>query len=149
MVSRLLIALMICGLVGGMLFFTGCRRDGGHHPDPQKIVAKLSDKLDLDESQRDRLTEMVTDLEAEIVALHEDEGDSRQAAIEMIRSEAVNATDLQALYGSKREMVDLMAEKVIPYLVEFHALLTPEQRETLAAKIEDHQAHRRCRFFKQ
>lgn len=147
MVHRLVIALMVCGMVGGMLFFTGCRREAGHHPDPERIVNEITDRLDLDESQRSRLTEMVTELEADIVALHETKPDPHQQMAEMVRSERLDEVELQQLYTAKREKVDRLAERIIPDLVEFHALLTPEQRETLAERIENHGENGHCRFF--
>jgi Spy/CpxP family protein refolding chaperone len=139
--------MMVCGAVGGMLFFTGCKREAGHHPDPQTLVEKIGERLNLDEEQRARLTEMVTDLEAEMVALHDAEPDPRTALAGMMRSERLDGVELQQLYTAKRDEVDRLAEKVIAHMVTFHALLTPEQRETLAAEMEDQHHHRRCRFF--
>jgi uncharacterized membrane protein len=147
MVHKLIIALLVCGMVGGMLFFTGCRRNAGHHPDPERIVNEISDRLSLDETQRSRLREMVTELEAEMVALHDAEPDPHQLAAEMIRSQRLDSIELHQLYTAKREKVDRLAEKVIADLVEFHALLSPEQRETLADRIENHSDGGRCRFF--
>jgi Spy/CpxP family protein refolding chaperone len=129
-----------------MLFFTGCRHEAGRHPDPETIVAEISQRLDLDPVQQDRLKEMVIDVEAEMVALHDAEPDPHAALLEMVRAERLDGVELQQLYTAKREAVDRLAEKVIAHLVTFHALLTPEQRETLAAKMADHD--RRCRFFR-
>lgn len=147
MLHKLLMAGMVSGLVASMLFFTGCRRDAGRHPDPEKIVAEISSRLDLDEDQSARLKEMVLDLEAEMVALHDTAPDLRSLIPEMIRGERLDGVELQQLYTSKRESVDQLAEKVIASLVEFHTLLTPEQRETLATEMENHHKSRRCRFF--
>jgi Spy/CpxP family protein refolding chaperone len=148
MIHKLLLAMMVCGTVGGMLFFTGCRHEAGRHPDPEKIVAEIGGRLDLDEGQQERLKEMVIDLEAEMVALHDAQADPHAALLKMVRSERLDGVELQQLYTAKREAVDLLAEKLIAHLVEFHALLTPEQRETLAAKMEDHHHGRPCRFFR-
>jgi periplasmic protein CpxP/Spy len=147
MVHRLVIALMVCGMFGGMLLFTGCRHEDGRRPDPKRIVSEISSRLKLDEMQRSRLTEMVTDLTADLTALHDTETDPHQQMAEMVRSERLDEVELQQLYAAKREKLDRMAERVIPDLVEFHALLTPEQRETLAKRIEDHGDNGRCRFF--
>ena len=148
MIHILFLAMTVCGTVGGMLFFTGCRHEAGRHPDPEKIAAEISERLDLDEVQQERLREMVIDLEAEMVALHDAEPDPHAALLKMVRSERLDGVELQQLYTAKREAVDRLAEKVIAHLVEFHTLLTPEQRETLAVKMEDHQHGRRCRFFR-
>lgn len=147
MLHKLMLAGMVSGLVASMLFFTGCRRDNGRHPDPEKIVAEISSRLDLDEDQSARLREMVLDLEAEIVALHDAQPDLRSLIPEMIRGDQLDGAELQDLYTAKRESVDLVAEQVIASVVEFHTLLTPEQRETLATKMENHHEHKRCRFF--
>jgi Spy/CpxP family protein refolding chaperone len=147
MVHKLVIALMVCGMVGGMLFFTGCRHEEGRRPDPKRIVSEISSRLNLDESQRSRLTQMVTELEADIVALHDAEPDPHQQMAEMVRSERLDEIELQQLYTAKREKVDRLAEKIIADLVDFHALLTPEQRETLAERIENHGENGHCRFF--
>lgn len=148
MIHKLLIAMMVGGTVGGMLFFTGCRHEAGRHPDPEKIVAEIGERLELEEGQQERLKEMVFDLEAEMVALHDAQPDPHAALLKMVRSERLDGVELQQLYTAKREAVDRLAEKVIAHLVDFHALLTPEQRETLAARMEDHHQGRRCRFFR-
>jgi periplasmic protein CpxP/Spy len=147
MLHKLVIAMMVCGMVGGMLYFTGCRHEDGRRPDPKRIVSEISERLNLDETQRSRLTEMVTDLTDEILAIHDAEADPHLQIAEMVRSERLDGIELQQLYTAKRENVDRLAEKVIKDLVEFHSLLTPEQRETLAKRIEDHEKGERCRFF--
>jgi Spy/CpxP family protein refolding chaperone len=90
---------------------------------------------------------MVIDLEADIVALHDAEPAPRTVLAGMIRSAQLDGVELQRIYTARREQVDRLAEKVIDQLVEFHALLTPEQREILATKLENHHNGRRCRFF--
>ncbi|MEJ2640491.1 MAG: Spy/CpxP family protein refolding chaperone [Desulfosarcinaceae bacterium] len=147
MVHKLVIALMVCGMVGAMLFFTGCRHEIGRRPDPERIVSKISERLSLDEMQRSRLTEMVTDLTADLTALHDAEPDPHLQMAEMVRSEGLDEVELQQIYTAKRETVDRLAEKIIADLVEFHGLLTPAQRETLAERIEAHGENGRCRFF--
>jgi periplasmic protein CpxP/Spy len=147
MVHKLVIALIVIGMVGGMLFFTGCRHDDGRRPDPERIVSEISDRLSLDDMQRSRLTEMVNDLKDDIMAYHDAEPDPHGQLAEMIRSERLDEIELQQMYTAKREKVDRLAEKVIKDLAEFHALLTPEQRENLAKRIEAHGEGERCRFF--
>lgn len=147
MLHKLMLAGMVSGLVASMLFFTGCRRDADHHPDPDRIVEEITSRLNLDEEQSARLREMVLDLEAEVVALHDSAPDLHTLIPEMIRGERLDGVELQQLYNDKRDSVDRLAEKVISHLVEFHAILTPEQRETLATKIENHPKNRHCRFF--
>ena len=65
----------------------------------------------------------------------------------MIRSASLSSIELQQFYQSKREKVDRLAEKVIAHMVDFHDILTPEQREKLAANLEQHREKGRCRFF--
>ena len=147
MLHKLILAGMVSGLVASMLFFTGCRRDAGRHPNPDRIVTEIRSRLNLDDGQSARLSEMVIDLEAEIVALHDAAPDSQAAVLEMLRGERLDGIELQQLYTAKREHVDRLAERVITYLVEFHSLLTPEQRETLATEMENHHQNKRCRVF--
>lgn len=147
MLHKLMMAGMVSGLVASMLFFTGCRRDGERHPDPERIVSEITSRLDLDEEQSASLREMVLDLEAEVVALHDTEPDPHILVPEMVRADALNGAELQQLYTTKRENVDRLAERVIAHMVAFHALLTPEQRETLATEMENHRENKGCRFF--
>lgn len=148
MLHKLMLAGMVSGLVASMLFFTGCRRDGGHHPDPERIVEEITSRLNLDEEQSARLREMVLDLEAEVVALHDAAPDPHTLIPEMIRGERLDGVELQQLYNAKRDNVDRLAELVIANLVEFHSILTPEQRETLATEMENHRKNGHCRFFR-
>lgn len=147
MLHKLMLAGMVGGLVTSMLFFTGCRHEGGRHPDPERIVSEITSRLNLDETQSARLREMALDLEAEMVALHEAEPDPHTLVPEMMRAENLDGVELQQLYTTKRENVDRLAERVIAHLMEFHSLLTPEQRDTLATEMENHRERKRCRFF--
>ena len=147
MLHKLLLAGMVSGLVASMVFFTGCRRDAGRHPDPERIVTEIASRLNLDEEQSARLREMVLDLEAEMVALHDAAPDPHTLIPEMIRGERLDGVELQQFYNAKRDNVDLLAEMAIAHLVAFHTILNPEQRETLATEIENHHQNKRCRFF--
>lgn len=123
----------------------------GWHRSPEEkvahIKAKITDKLELDEAQKatlDRIAE-------EIVAGHQQVSGDREAfkarLIETLGKDSVSPEEIQALFESKRPVIEEMMQLASEHIAEFHSILTPEQRAAFIAEIESHQG-RRCRFMR-
>ena len=70
-------------------------------------------------------------------------GQARQRLLAMVRSDAIDRAELDRLVDEKKAAVEAMIPFFLDRAVAFHALLTPEQRETLAAEMEKHHDRRR------
>ncbi len=101
-------------VIGATLLFTGC-----HHRSPEefseKVVQMLSEKLSLDQGQKDQLRAISTELLAKARELRQNR-------------ETIHA---------KRADMDSLIDLAIDRFAEFHATLTPEQRTRLSTLVDE------------
>jgi periplasmic protein CpxP/Spy len=143
LISTLFSVLLVSGLAA-------CKH-GGHFNgfdefDQQAVVSRVASRLDLNDSQKAQLQDIVGEIAARAKALHADRQARHQELADLVRQETVSRETVDRMIAEKfdrmKELADLAAER----LVAFHATLTPEQREKLAAHIEEHAAgHTWCR----
>lgn len=98
----------------------------------------LSQKLDLDPSQQQKLETMARELLAKANEVHQLKTSTRQEVIGILRADTVDAVRIEQLAAQRREEVSGLITEASSKLVEFVGILTPEQRERLAKLIEDH-----------
>ena len=138
------------------LVFVGCGRRGYHSTveDSKERMewfsGKIADRLDLSANQKSRVEELLTEL-------HDKRGEGRQwhqsvrqEMLALVRQEQVDQEDINRVVEPVRQHMEEIVAFAGDRIIEFHALLTPAQREKLAKEIEDHQpGHwRRCRINK-
>ncbi len=136
----------------GAIIFTGglaaCKR-GYHHGfdefDLAAITGRIASRLDLTESQKTELDRLAEEIADQAKAMHAGHAQRRQELADVIRQDSIDRDLVDARIAEKlesmREMADFVAERVI----EFHSILTPEQREKVATHIEKRSSGG-CRF---
>lgn len=134
-------------LAGAAFLLSGChRRCGWRHNTQDKadwVAKKVASELGLDAAQKAKLDTLKADLlnkQADFRALH---AGLKELLIGEIRSGSIDTAKLnQGLEAREAQMKALRAFLVADF-AEFHAILTPAQREKLAAKLEAMDRH--CR----
>lgn len=138
MTNRLLIAVAAVGLVGA-----GCSR-GYHHgeTDPQKVSAWVGehindalDDLDATDAQRAKAHEIKERLVKDGFAVREGQKTARKELVAQWDSAAPDAARVKALIDERAEAYRGFAHKAADAMVEFHAVLTPEQRAEVSKKL--------------
>ena len=142
----MVITLSALFLIGGV---TACKR--GHHPggfdefDLAAATNRIASRLDLTESQKADLEQIAGEIAEKAKAMHADHDSRHQEIADLIRQDSVGRDVVDGLIDDKmahmREMADFVAER----LIAFHGTLTAEQREKIAAHIEDRSSGG-CRF---
>ena len=143
--QRLKFIILIALLVITVIATTGCRRRH-RMPEPslflQKqatfLINKISKELNFTEEQK----AISNKIKEEIIVKHEEmrknRGKYKGEIIELIRSDRITKEQIYKFLESKelkrKKMQDFMIEKA----VQFHSMLTPEQREKIIEKIEKH-----------
>jgi len=121
----------------------GCGRP--HHPSPEKradwVVKKVSSKLDLNTDQKAKLNK----IKEEVLAKMKEESANREKvgreALTLVKSDKVDAAAVNKLFDEREAAMKRLKPFFVEKIVEFHGMLTPEQRAKLADYMEKH--HRR------
>ncbi|MDZ4726330.1 MAG: Spy/CpxP family protein refolding chaperone [Leptospira sp.] len=122
--------------VAAFVFASNCR---GHHNFEKRmewVSEKLTSKLDLDEAQQTKLQSIKT----ELVAKHKELKPKRDAwmteVISQIRKDTVDVKSLEKVSAEQDVRHIEMRKFFQAKMIEFHAVLKPEQREKLAELVE-------------
>ena len=140
-------AFPIAALAGTAFLLSGCHRRCGWHHSPEKradwVARKISSELDLDAAQKAKLDT----IKAAILARRSDfravHAGMKDILLGQIRAGAVDTSKLAQAFEEKEAKMKELRGFLVAEFAEFHAMLTPAQREKLAAKLEGWD--RRCR----
>ncbi len=146
--------LVVIALMAGV--FVGCGHRAYHSgsQDPgmhvEWLSGKIADRLELTADQKTKLEGIVADLHEKRQEGRTWRQSMRQDVINLVRQEQIEQKDIDRLVDMHRQHMDQMITFLGDRVIQFHALLTPEQREKLAGEIEKHEpGHwRKCRFKK-
>ncbi|MBI9082187.1 MAG: Spy/CpxP family protein refolding chaperone [Desulfobacterales bacterium] len=135
---------IIISVTAVVIALVGCghQKFWSHEDSPEAraawVVKKVSDRLDLNPRQQEELNRISKEVMARRDDIRTSREQSRQQVLDMVRSDAINRAELERLVNEKKAQI----EELIPFFMDkalaFHAMLTPEQRETLAAEMEKH-----------
>ncbi|TGL62482.1 Spy/CpxP family protein refolding chaperone [Leptospira jelokensis] len=124
-------------LVSTMAFaFGNCRGHKDFEKRMEWVASKLTSKLDLDDSQKAKLES----IKQELIAKHKEMKPKHESwAKEMatqIRAEKIDTKLLDKMSSERETRHQEMRKFFQTKLVEFHAVLKPEQREKFAELVE-------------
>ncbi len=138
---------LIVAVAGAVLFsVTGCSRMYWHKYEPEKraacMVERISKKLDLTREQHAKLVQ----IKDEIMAKRGEFKPLKNALFDEIIKQTKSDKADQAEINRRIDPIEAKAKELRPFLVskfaEFHAMLTPEQRNKLAKELEEHRTWR-------
>ena len=126
-----LIALSAAVLFG----VAGCFK---HTPEEKAewITDRISSKLELDESQQQKLASVKDEVLALRAAMHEDREARFEKADEMIRSDYIAPADIKAIWTDKEAIINRHADELAQKVSDFHASLNAEQKAKAAEYIQ-------------
>ncbi|MDP3480536.1 MAG: Spy/CpxP family protein refolding chaperone [Desulfoprunum sp.] len=131
---------------GSLLLFGGCKHGlQGKEARIDFIIDYLEEVLDLDTHQQAKLAEIRKELTAELVVLQESRKKMYPLFKEQLASEKIDTAVVKQAIGEHRQQFDRVFDLAIERLAEFHAILTPAQRQKLLAKLEKmEKSHGKC-----
>lgn len=129
------IAVPVIAVVGIGVAGAGYKHYQGHH-NPDRVVERISDRLDLTDDQRQKL-ETVKDafLQSKKDMRHERE-DVINQVIEEIRKPEIDQARVMELIEKRKSRVDSIARQVLGPVIEFHKSLDEAQREKVINRLE-------------
>lgn len=119
---------------------------GGHHRmDPERAAAFVEDRfddamklLDATEDQQARLKPLVDDVLAEGVAFMKTHGDLRDSLLAQWSAKRPDAEAVHAAIDARIEEMRALAHKAADAAISAHEVLTPEQRQQIADRVDRH-----------
>jgi protein CpxP len=145
--KRIVIAVIVFVTLALVLAACGHSRFAGYHGvTPEKRVEwvkkYIAGELKLDEAQNAKLDAIAADLMDRRKKMAPEREKGRLELAELVRSEKLDRVDLERLVDKKRAHIEDVIDVGLDHAVEFHQMLTPEQRTLLAEKIEKHERGR-------
>jgi Spy/CpxP family protein refolding chaperone len=120
---------------------------GDRHPNPEKMLEMMSEKLELDEGQRAAIGKVLAQAEEESEADRERMLKLREMIDEGV---ALDNTQIEALANEMGELTTRMVRGRLTTQAGIQALLNDEQREEMAELLEHRKKrneHRRSHWF--
>ncbi len=142
------IAITLVGfiLVGGVAACKHGHPAGGFDEfDWAAAVNRIASRLDLTASQKADLKVMADEIAEKANAMHAEHEYRRQELADLIREDTIDRDLVDARIAEKIEQMHAMADFVADRIIVFHSTLTPDQRERIATRVENHSS-KRCRF---
>ncbi|MBN1949140.1 MAG: Spy/CpxP family protein refolding chaperone [Candidatus Cloacimonetes bacterium] len=104
---------------------------------PAKLIELMEEELSLTYEQKAKLEIIATDIKAyrDESFMKKDPESRKNALAEIIRSDSLSRSTIQAHLDSTKHDFQAMDEFIIGKMMMIHELLTPEQREIIAQKV--------------
>ena len=147
--TRLTILLATLLMGGTMLLFNGCKH--GHLDKDSHIefaTDYLNEILDLNESQQAQLESIKNDLMPEFTALQEARQKIHPMLKEQLASDKIDTAVIKQAIADHRLQLDQVIDHAVDRFAEFHATLSPEQRQKLIGKLEKMEKWHNCQVAK-
>jgi Spy/CpxP family protein refolding chaperone len=122
-------------LLGGL---TACGHRGAHERGPMseervvemrgKVIERVSDKLELNEVQKQKLGVLADEMIAQRKALRGDSANPRAEMAALVAGEKFDRARAQTLLAQKTEVVQAGGPKVIAAMADFYDSLNPAQQ---------------------
>ena len=142
----IVITLSTLFLIGGV---AACKH--GYHPggfdefDLAAATDRIASRLDLTASQKTDLKQIAQEIAEKAKSMHADAATRHQELADLIRQDAIDGDVVDGLIADKIERLREVADFAAQRLIAFHATLTQEQREMIAAHLEK-RSSTGCRF---
>ena len=130
----------ILGLLAIFVFSNGCScwRSPSIEKRATRMADRISKKLDLSESQKAELNQVKEEIIRKFKSKEsvEKRGEIRMALIAMIKEDSLTKEKLMALHQKQEEGQKEMQELLMDKFIQFHKVLTPDQRMKLTTLLE-------------
>ena len=135
-ISGSIIILLLLGI-----FATGCKHRSCHFSkSPEEkiefFVEHVSDELDLTDAQEVKVKNLAEEVHLKMESQKNTTHDIYTAILGEIRNNHVDKQKLNSVIENKMDSFEEMKPFIIDKFAEFHNILTPDQRNELAEKME-------------
>lgn len=125
-----LVALLGIGVAGA-----GYKHHRGHH-NPERMVERISDRLELSGEQRQKLDAVKDAFLQGRNGLKRERQEVMNRLIDEVRNPEIDSTRIQAMIDQRKVKLDAMASQVMAPVIEFHKSLDDAQRDKIINLME-------------
>jgi Spy/CpxP family protein refolding chaperone len=137
-------------LIAATLVFAGCHhRDyyhspyggSGHHSAEkhvEKLKEEITDRLELDEDQQQKLDDITQRILVSAKEFQTVRTSTRETFLSEFSKKEISRENLDQVIAQNRVRMDELIGVLADGIIEFHRMLTPEQRSKLVAEMEKH-----------
>ena len=118
----------------------GYHRGGFDEFDLEAATKRIASRLDLSESQKSELKEIITDFATKAKEMRADRETRHRELANLVRQDTIDRETVDMMITAKFDQMRDLADNAASRLIAFHATLSPEQREKIAAHIKEHTA---------
>jgi len=129
------IALPLVVVMGAGAAVAGFKQHGGHH-DPERMVQRISENLDLTDAQKMKLDAVKDALIEGRKAFREERTDTIDKVITEVSKQEMDESRIMALIEERTSRIDVIAPRVVGPMVDFHKSLDDEQRQKIVSLLE-------------
>jgi len=130
-------------IIASILFVFSCGRryhHRGHWMSTEKkaewFVNRISKELDLHENQKTKLEQIKDELLAKKLEFKGTKAEIQDEIMSQIRNDSVDQEQLNEFFEDNETKLKDMRSFLVAKFAEFHSILTPEQKDKLAEKLE-------------
>lgn len=121
-------------LIASLFIFTACKPHHNHKAG--FMLDYITEVLDLNEIQEEKLEEIRTDIMVQFEEMHDDKKAMHDTLKDQLTAETIDKLVIKQLVSDHMQKMDNVIDMAIDRLSDFHADLSPEQRQKLVAKLE-------------
>jgi periplasmic protein CpxP/Spy len=140
MLKRVMPVAVVGFLVLSGILFGGCIRKRIICSTPEQraefIVNRISSSLDLSKEQAEKLNKIKDEILARIKSRPNDREAFHNELIGLVKSDKLDRNMIENFIGKREERMKELKPFLIDKLVEFHNILTPEQRNRIVEKLD-------------
>lgn len=129
------IALPLVVVMGTGAAVAGYKQYGGHH-NPERMVQRISEKLDLNDDQKSKLGAVKDALIEGKKAFRQERTEAIDEVIAEVKKSEMDESRIMELIEERTSKIDVIAPGVVAPLVEFHKSLDDGQREKIVNLLE-------------
>jgi protein CpxP len=101
-----------------------------------KITARIVKELELNDEQKVKLDAIKAEAVDKINQLHADRAKTHDEVLALVKSDRITENDINKLIEQREAKWRQIRPFVVDTIIDFHSMLTPEQRNKLAEKME-------------
>ena len=135
MVRKASYIVLIAVLFSGLLTFAGCR----HHRHPkgaELMMDYMTEVLDLNDVQMETLERIKEEILEKAEQMRADKKATHEEIMTLAGSEVIDKEQLKNAIANHRAQMDEIVNLAVDRFVEFHQMLTSEQKAKLVGKLE-------------